>query len=37
MYCELKSRFGHSRFAFLYELRTYLCFFGFTNRYTLVT
>ena len=25
MYCELKSRFRHSRFAFLHELRTYLC------------
>ena len=29
MYCgELKSRFRHSRFAFLHELRTYLCSFG---------
>jgi hypothetical protein len=31
MYCELKSRFRHSRFAFLHELRTYLCSFGLTN------
>ena len=31
MYCELKSRFRHSRFAFLHELRTYLCSFGFTK------
>ena len=33
MYCELKSRFRHSRFTFLHELRTYRCSFGLTNRY----
>jgi hypothetical protein len=31
MHCELKSRFRHSRFTFLHELRTYLCSFGFTK------
>ena len=34
MYCELKSKFKHSRFTFLHVLRTYLCSFGFIDRYT---